>query len=208
MSQDRTEFERLLNAVLAHLSLRFDSVQIGALYRHYELLRRWNRQLNLTGIRAPKDVVSRHFGESLAVAEVIGSGTGSVVDIGSGGGFPGVPIAVCWPNRAVTLVESLGKKAVFLKEVAREHKNLAVQEGRFEGYRGRAEWATARGVALSGLGEVVRGVACKVALVVSGARVPEVSAELSLMGIEEHGIAWDSRTVVLVGRTVPRGTET
>jgi 16S rRNA (guanine527-N7)-methyltransferase len=205
---DRTVFEGLLAPVLQDLSLVLDSSQIAALFRHYELLERWNRQINLTGIRSAGDLVSRHFGESLALAKALGPGTGSVVDIGSGGGFPGVPIAVCWPNRRVTLIESAGKKAVFLKEVARAHSNLAVHEGRLETYGGRAEWATMRGVALAGLGREVARIASRVALIGSAAKAGELGAELPLREIEQNGIAWDPRTVILLGEIEPSTSST
>ncbi len=86
---------------------------------HLELLLRWNERMNLTAIRDPREIVRRHFGESLFVARFI-SPAGSLLDLGSGAGFPGIPIQICRPALKVTLAESQRKKATFLREVVRE----------------------------------------------------------------------------------------
>jgi 16S rRNA (guanine527-N7)-methyltransferase len=208
MSQDRAEFERLLSSVLGQLVLKLDSDQVDILYKHYDLLSQWNKRINLTAIKDVETVVFRHFGESLAVGKVIGPGSGAVVDIGSGGGFPGVPVAVCWPERRVTLVESVGKKAVFLKEIARMLPNLSVFAGRLEDFEGRAEWATMRGVAIDGMEKQIGRVAQKVALVISLTKVSEATRNLRLVDIQRSYIPWDRRMMILAGKFVPRGTET
>jgi 16S rRNA (guanine527-N7)-methyltransferase len=207
MQTDRPLFDRLLDSVLAQLGLKLESDQASALYQHYALLMQWNRRINLTSITDPEKVVFRHFGESLAAAKVIGAGAGAIVDIGSGAGFPGGPIAVLWPQRRVTLVESAGKKAVFLKEIARIQPNLRVFGGRFEVFQGPAEWATMRGVASQTVGRLDR-VAERAAMIGAAASAAEAAEELGLAGVVEHSIPWDPRTVVVVGRLVPRGTKT
>ncbi len=85
---------------------------------YLELIMKWNARINLTGIRTPKEIVRRHFGESLLVGAHVGS-CGTLLDFGSGAGFPGVPIQLLRPDVQVTLAESQGKKAAFLKEVVR-----------------------------------------------------------------------------------------
>ena len=85
---------------------------------YLDLLVRWNERMNLTAIRDPRQIVSRHFGESLFVAQHLPSG-GSTLDLGSGAGFPGIPIQVWHPGITVTLAESQAKKATFLREVIR-----------------------------------------------------------------------------------------
>ncbi len=197
---DREQFVGALTAVLRQLCLELNAAQVDELYGHYTLLMRWNRRMNLTSIKDPREIVLRHFGESLAVGKVIGPGEGSVVDIGSGGGFPGGPIAVLWPERFVTLVESAGKKAVFLKELARGCTNLGVYGGRIENFAARAEWVIARGVALSEIVGSVGRIADRVAVLVSGAKAGDAATELGLKEVEEHPVAWDNRTVVLMGR--------
>ena len=83
------------------------------------LLLRWNARTNLTAIRDEEGILSRHFVESIACARALPGGIAALLDFGSGAGFPGIPIALCRPEIAVTLAESQGKKAAFLREAAR-----------------------------------------------------------------------------------------
>ncbi len=89
-----------------------------------DLLLKWNARTNLTAIRDAEEIVRRHFGESLFAAQHLGlspSGpTSSLLDYGSGAGFPGIPIQLLHPTLHVTLAESQGKKASFLREVTRQ----------------------------------------------------------------------------------------
>ncbi|HTZ83440.1 MAG TPA: 16S rRNA (guanine(527)-N(7))-methyltransferase RsmG [Candidatus Acidoferrales bacterium] len=110
------EGEPLTSAGLDHISTYID------------ILLRWNARINLTAIRDPDQIVTRHFGESLFAARRLfprSSGTAvspvvkGLADIGSGAGFPGIPIKLWAPEIAVTLVESNHKKSAFLREVAR-----------------------------------------------------------------------------------------
>jgi 16S rRNA (guanine527-N7)-methyltransferase len=86
---------------------------------YLDLLLRWNQRLNLTAIRDPLQVIKRHFVESAFVAQHLPVGITSLLDYGSGAGFPGIPIAICRPEIRVTLAEAQGKKASFLQEVLR-----------------------------------------------------------------------------------------
>ena len=86
---------------------------------YLDLLLSWNQRTNLTAIRDPEQVVQRHFGESLLLASMLPSGVTSVLDLGSGAGFPGIPLQLLHPEAVVTLAESQGKKASFLREVVR-----------------------------------------------------------------------------------------
>ena len=85
---------------------------------YLELILKWNARMNLTAIRDPEEIVRRHFGESLFVGAHLGE-CGTLLDFGSGAGFPGVPIQLLRPDVQVTLAESQGKKASFLREVVR-----------------------------------------------------------------------------------------
>jgi 16S rRNA (guanine527-N7)-methyltransferase len=87
--------------------------------QYLELLLRWNQHLNLTAIREPLQVIQRHFVESTFVAQHLPEGISSLLDYGSGAGFPGIPIAICCPAIRVTLAEAQGKKASFLQEALR-----------------------------------------------------------------------------------------
>jgi 16S rRNA (guanine527-N7)-methyltransferase len=83
------------------------------------LLLKWNARINLTAVRRPEDIVRRHFAESIFAARQVPNKTKTLLDYGSGAGFPGIPIAICRPEIGVTLAESQGKKAAFLLEAAR-----------------------------------------------------------------------------------------
>ncbi|MBW8749089.1 MAG: 16S rRNA (guanine(527)-N(7))-methyltransferase RsmG [Acidobacteria bacterium] len=86
---------------------------------YLDLLLKWNARTNLTAIRQPEEMVRRHFGESLFAGGLVPEGAGTMLDLGSGGGFPGIPIQILRPEIAVTLAESQGKKAAFLREAVR-----------------------------------------------------------------------------------------
>jgi 16S rRNA (guanine527-N7)-methyltransferase len=86
---------------------------------YLQLLQRWNARTNLTAIRDEDGILRRHFLESIAAACSLPEGIGTLLDFGSGAGFPGIPIALCRPEISVTLAESQGKKAAFLREAAR-----------------------------------------------------------------------------------------
>ncbi len=139
-------FQTRLLAVLQTLQLALDAAQIDHLLRHYRLLLQWNRKMNLTSIRSPEAIAERHFGEALFLAKALPPGHGTLADVGSGAGFPGFPVAVARPDLRVTLIESNGKKAVFLKELARPLANIHVHQGRFENLEDTFDWATIRAV--------------------------------------------------------------
>ena len=109
-----------LNHLLLTAGLR--SLEPGASQKFAEylsLLQRWNARMNLTAIRDEHGILTRHFVESIACAEHLPVGVASLLDFGSGAGFPGIPIALCHPEIAVTLAESQAKKAAFLGEAVR-----------------------------------------------------------------------------------------
>jgi 16S rRNA (guanine527-N7)-methyltransferase len=85
---------------------------------YLDLLVKWNARTNLTAIRDPEEIVRRHFGESLFAGRQVGSGK-TLLDFGSGAGFPGIPIQLLRSEMVVTLAESQGKKAAFLREAVR-----------------------------------------------------------------------------------------
>jgi 16S rRNA (guanine527-N7)-methyltransferase len=86
---------------------------------YLSLILRWNQRINLTSVRDEDGIISRHFIESIACASALPAGIATLLDLGSGGGFPGIPIALRRPEIAVTLAESQGKKAAFLHEAVR-----------------------------------------------------------------------------------------
>ena len=100
---------------------------------YLDLLLRWNVRMNLSAIREPEEIVLRHFGESLQCAAALPAGIRTLLDYGSGAGFPGALCALARPALQVTLAESQGKKAAFLQELARTLPiQVAVHAGRVE----------------------------------------------------------------------------
>ena len=139
--------------------------QAARLEAHFELLTRWNRALNLTRIRDRAEAIERHYNESLFVARHLPSGPLRIVDIGSGAGFPGFPVAIVRPECSVTLIESHQRKAVFLREASRKFPNIQVVCGRAEESGETFDWAVSRAVSYADLRETpgAAGRACCVA---------------------------------------------
>ena len=120
--------------------------QLGLLEAHYHLLLSWNRRLNLSRIGTMEDAVRLHYCESLFVATRLPSGPLSIVDVGSGAGFPGIPIAIQRPECSVTLVESHHRKCVFLHEASRGLHNVSVVTERAEKIASSYDWLVSRAV--------------------------------------------------------------
>jgi 16S rRNA (guanine527-N7)-methyltransferase len=86
---------------------------------YLDLLLRWNQRVSLTAVREPEQIIRRHFVECAFTAQHLPRDIGTLLDYGSGAGFPGIPIAICRPEISVTLAEAQGKKAAFLREALR-----------------------------------------------------------------------------------------
>ncbi len=101
---------------------------------YVDLLYRWNQRMNLTAVRDPEELAAVHLGECLRCAQLLPAGIASLLDFGSGAGLPGIPIQLTRPEIAVTLAESQGKKAGFLREAVRVlgQKQATVYAGRVE----------------------------------------------------------------------------
>jgi 16S rRNA (guanine527-N7)-methyltransferase len=148
---DTSQITKLLEPFLATQEKRvFSGNQIGQVSTYVDLLIRWNAKTNLTAVRQPEEIIRRHFGESFFLASIVTSPlrAENVIDVGSGAGFPGLPLAIYAPECNVTLIESQNKKATFLKEVVRalELKNVAVFCGRAESLTAKAQLVTMRAV--------------------------------------------------------------
>ena len=120
MSEGSIPAGERMNALLAEAGLdTVDSALGGQFETYHSLILRWNARVNLTAIRDEEAILSRHFVESILCARALPAGIATLLDFGSGAGFPGIPIALCRPEIAVTLAESQGKKAAFLQEAVR-----------------------------------------------------------------------------------------
>jgi 16S rRNA (guanine527-N7)-methyltransferase len=114
---------------------------------YLELILRWNSKMNLTAIRDADGIISRHFVESIACAQALPVRIATVLDFGSGAGFPGIPIAICRPEIGVTLAESQNKKAAFLREVVRSLQlDVRIVAGRAEDLTEHFDCVTLRAV--------------------------------------------------------------
>jgi len=166
--------------------------QLDALERHYRLLCKWNRTLNLTRIEREEDAVRFHYCESLFLGLNLPPGDLRVADIGSGAGFPGFPIAVLRPELDVALIESHQRKAVFLREGTSNVQNVRVLAARAEQITERFDWVVARAVSSN---EVMRaGLAQNIALLMSSAdalpdskiiKVPWANDRILLFHVEQ-----------------------
>lgn len=178
---------------------------LAQLQAYLDLLLRWNARTNLTAVRDPEQIVTRHFGESLFAARVLRDdgafSTGvpvSLADVGSGAGFPGIPIKLFAPEIHLTLIESRNKKATFLKEAIRtlELENAEVYPGRAEHWGKTAQVVTMRAVEHFG------------SVLPVAAGLLSVGGRLCLLGgskaaslrtsAEQQGLRWN------VGLAVPR----
>lgn len=125
------------------------------LLEYLALLQKWNRVYNLTAVREAPRVVSHHLLDSLAVARHVCAAT--ILDVGSGAGLPGIPLALAMPDSRVTLLESSHKKAAFLKQAAMELKlrNVEVVCERVEAWQSPADFEVVISRAFSDLAEFV-----------------------------------------------------
>jgi len=127
-------FAEELNELLIQAGLEQAGADLAkGMEAYLELLIRWNARTNLTAVRDRSGILSRHFIECMACARILPPDIGTLLDFGSGAGLPGIPIALCRPEMVVTLAESQGKKAAFLREAVRTIGFVAsVHSGRAE----------------------------------------------------------------------------
>lgn len=136
------------------INIDFSVEQLEKFYRYMELLIEWNEKINLTAIIEPEEIILKHFIDSLTIYKDLKNAK-SFVDVGTGAGFPGIPIAILNNTLKVTLVDSLNKRLIFLQEVIKE-LNLnnvelvharAEEFGQNKKYREKFDIATSRAVA-------------------------------------------------------------
>ena len=124
-----------IRSMLRSLDLAAGEDAVQKLFSYYEMLTERNRVMNLTAITAFEDVVEKHYADSLLITRVISmNGVSDVIDIGTGAGFPGIPLKILFPQMRLTLLDSLQKRIGFLDDVIRELKLTDVQT-----VHGRAE---------------------------------------------------------------------
>ena len=136
-----------LDAGLEQMGLTLDAAATAALLRYVAGLVKWNQAYNLTAVREPEQMVIKHLLDSLSILPHAGSG--SLIDVGTGAGLPGLVLAIVQPQRAVTLLDSNGKKTRFLKQMAAELglANVSVAQARAEAFAGQFDRVTSRAFA-------------------------------------------------------------
>lgn len=143
------------------LDIKLNVEQLEKFYKYMGLLIEWNEKMNLTAITEPNEIILKHFVDSLTILKEINDNS-KVVDVGTGAGFPGIPLSIANESLKITLVDSLNKRLIFLQEVIEklELKNVEIIHSRAEDfgqnkkYRENFDFATSRAVAnLSTLSE-------------------------------------------------------
>lgn len=195
-------FEAALRQVIEDLEISVDDAAFGRMVHHEALLQAWNPRVNLTRITEPVEVARRHFGEALFLAREMGMTTGTVADLGTGAGFPGLPIAAWQPGVHVTGVESVTKKTTFLREVSRDWSNVELIDGRIEAVDASFDWVVMRAVAIEPLLEKLTEMTPRFA-VLAGSRACEAIGCCNLWRLERRvELPWDAPGELLVAKRV------
>ena len=152
---DEKELTSILTEGAGKFGLDLEISQVNAFLRYMDILKDWNQRINLTAIEDDREIIIKHFLDSLSVVPYIGNEIKSVIDIGTGAGFPGIPVKICKGKVEVTLLDSLDKRIKFLDEVIKslELTGISAVHGRAEDFgqnpqcREKFDCAVARAVA-------------------------------------------------------------
>lgn len=159
----KEEFEQKIEQYAKQIEIMLDKKQIEQFYQYMQILLEWNEKINLTAITKPEEIILKHFIDSITIAKYIQKNA-KIVDVGTGAGFPGMPLKIIREDIEVTLLDSLNKRIYFLEEVIKQLKlkeieaiHARVEEfGKNEKYRETFDYATSRAVAnLATLSEYV-----------------------------------------------------
>lgn len=196
-------FAELLRSKLAGICVLTDS-QIARLEEHYVLMTRWNKVLSLTSVSDVEEVVERHYCESVFAACHLPDGAGTIADIGSGAGFPGIPIAIMRADCSVALIESHQRKAAFLKEATRGVANVRVLATRAETVDAQFNWVVSRAVAYGEISHTLMKLARNAELLTGEVRAGELTG---FEWQEPIRLPWGDRRFLCIGQGhVPRET--
>ena len=144
-----------LENLLSKTALQVSPQQVELLIQYVELLHKWNKAYNLTSVRDPQEMLIKHIMDSLMVGEVLQGK--NFIDVGTGPGLPGIPLAILYPERNFVLLDSLGKRVTFLRQVVFQLKLANVQpvKSRVENYHGETPFDGVLSRAFSSLNDMV-----------------------------------------------------
>ena len=150
----KEEFKKVLYEKVKKIGIELKEEQLEKFYLYMNILLEWNEKINLTAITNEEEIILKHFVDSLTINKYIEEGK-SIIDVGTGAGFPGIPIKILREDLKVTLLDSLNKRINFLNEVIEklDLKNIECIHGRAEefgknkNYREKYDFATSRAVA-------------------------------------------------------------
>ncbi len=147
---DIKEFSNLMIDYGKEINIVFTEEQLQKFYQYMNLLIEWNEKINLTAIVEPKEIILKHFIDSLTIIKYIEPNK-SVIDIGTGAGFPGIPVKIMREDLDITLLDSLNKRIHFLNEVIQklELKNITAIHARIEEFAKNKQYREAFDVATS-----------------------------------------------------------
>lgn len=151
---NREEFKKNFEKYLVKLQIELNEEQIGKFYDYMNLLIEWNEKINLTAITEPKEIIIKHFVDSLTISKNIKAGA-QVIDVGTGAGFPGIPLKIYRDDIEIVLLDSLNKRINFLNDVIEKISltKISTVHGRAEElghnkkYREEFDVSTSRAVA-------------------------------------------------------------
>jgi 16S rRNA (guanine(527)-N(7))-methyltransferase RsmG len=157
--------------------------------------------MNLTSIRSPEEIVVRHYCESLFFgAQLPEAPAGTrIADIGSGAGFPGVPMAILRPDWRLTLIESHQRKGVFLRESTRALSNLTIIAQRAEQVAERFDWLVGRAIAANDVLALIPKLANQVGLLIGTTDFEGLTGHGGFTWSKTIAIPWSSRTLCVFG---------
>lgn len=191
---EQVRFQTWMKEELGELEIALTDQQLEQFYRYYELLVEWNKVMNLTAITEMEDVVTKHFVDSLSLVKAVKdleTAEYRILDLGTGAGFPGIPLKIAFPNLQITLLDSLNKRIKFLNEVISQLglrkieaiHGRAEDYGRDKEYRETYDFCVSRAVAnLATLSEY-----CMPYVKIGGAFVPYKSGKLEEELVQAKG---------------------
>ena len=181
--------------------IRLSEQQIRQLHAHYELLQLWNKKINLTSVKPGVETVIRHYCESLFFGAHFPGNPESltIADLGSGAGFPGVPLAILKPRWRTALIESNQRKAVFLREATRALDNVSVRAQRAEDVSISSDWLVSRAVSPPEVLKNVPRLASQVGLMLGEEDFSTVKSISNIAWREPVRLPWGDRRLCVYG---------